>query len=51
MSRFRNLTTDVVVSVDDSKDERYANGWEPADKAAPAKKTAAKKAAAPKSND
>lgn len=31
MSRFRNEQTGVVVSVDDSKDERFASGWEPAD--------------------
>ena len=45
MGRFRNLKTGVVVSVDDSKDERFAEGFEPADsepKKAPAKKAAAK---------
>ena len=45
MGRFRNLKTGVVVSVDDSKDERFAQGFEPADsetKKAPAKKAAAK---------
>ena len=31
MGRFRNVTTQVVVSVDDSKDDRFADGWEPAD--------------------
>lgn len=32
MSRHRNTSTGVVVSVDDSKDERYRGGeWEPAD--------------------
>lgn len=31
MSRFENLDTHVVVSVDDSKDERFASGWKPAD--------------------
>lgn len=30
MSKFRNLATGVVVSVDDSKDGRFADGWEPA---------------------
>lgn len=44
MSRFRNTTTGVVVSVDDSKDGRFVNGWEPVDK--PAVKTPVKKAAA-----
>lgn len=41
MGRFRNLETGVVVSVDDSKDERFASGWEPAadeSNKAPAKK-------------
>ena len=54
MGRFRNTTTGVVVSVDDSKDGRFVNGWEPADKPAAkapvaAKKAVAKKAAASKS--
>ena len=54
MGRFRNTTTGVVVSVDDSKDGRFVDGWEPADKpatktATPAKKAVAKKAAASKS--
>jgi hypothetical protein len=31
VGRFKNLTTGVVVSVDDSKDARFDNGWEPAD--------------------
>jgi hypothetical protein len=31
MSRFQSLTTHVVVSVDDSKDERFASGWKPYD--------------------
>jgi hypothetical protein len=43
MGQFRNATTGVVVSVDDSKDERFADGWEPVNKPAPAKKAAAKK--------
>lgn len=30
MSKFVNSETGVVVSVDDSKDERFTNGWEPA---------------------
>lgn len=29
MSKFRNADTGVVVSVDDSKDDRFAAGWEP----------------------
>lgn len=45
MSTFRNVTTGVVVSVDDSKDDRYADGsW--AKVGAPAKKAEPKKAAA-----
>lgn len=44
MGRFRSTSTDVVVSVDDSKDDRFADGWEPADqKKAPAKKAASSK--------
>lgn len=36
MSRFTNTATGVTVSVDDSKDERFASPlWEPADKKAP----------------
>lgn len=31
MSKFRNVATQVVVSVDDSKDDRFTNGWEPAE--------------------
>jgi len=27
MSKFENLSTGVVVSVDDSKDERFTSGW------------------------
>lgn len=46
MGRHRNVETGVVVSVDDSKDDRFGQGWESADKSAPVKKTAAKKAAA-----
>lgn len=44
MGRFRNLTTSVVVSVDDSKDERYVEGWESADKPTTAKKATTRKA-------
>jgi len=44
MSRFRNASTGVVVSVDDSKDERFGEGWESAEKE-PAKRAAAKTAA------
>lgn len=32
MSRFRNIATDVIVSVADEKDGRFTDGWEPADK-------------------
>jgi len=31
MSRFTNLETGITVSVDDSKDDRFVSGWEPAD--------------------
>jgi hypothetical protein len=27
MSRFENIVTGVVVSVDDSKDSRFTDGW------------------------
>lgn len=30
MGRFVNTRTGVVVSVDDSKDGRFTDGWEPA---------------------
>jgi len=30
MSKFENLNTGIVVSVDDSKDERFGDGWKPA---------------------
>jgi len=43
MSRFKNTTTGVVVSVDDSKDDRFTAGWEAvADEPAKGKKSAAK---------
>ena len=44
MARFRNLRTEVVVSVADSKADRYGDGWESADDKpkAPAKKAASK---------
>lgn len=29
MSRFESLSTHVVVSVDDEKDDRFASGWKP----------------------
>lgn len=47
MSRFRHTKTDVVVSVDDSKDARFtAPLWESADKPAKAdSKPTAKKSA------
>jgi hypothetical protein len=47
MGRFRNLQTGVVVSVDDSKDGRFEQGYEPAD--AEPKRVPAKKAAPAKS--
>ena len=31
MSKFENLETGVVVSVDDSKDERFVSGWKRVD--------------------
>ena len=46
MSRFRNTKTDVVVSVDDSKDDRYKSSlWEPADEPvkAPTKRASSSK--------
>ncbi len=47
MGRFRNSTTGVVVSVDDSKNERFTDGWEspeePTSDKAPAKKAASRK--------
>lgn len=46
MGRFRNLATDVVVNVDDSKDDRFGDGWE----AVKESKTPAKKAASSKSS-
>lgn len=42
MSRFRNLETGVVVSVDDAKDERFASGYEPADQPEKPARTARK---------
>jgi hypothetical protein len=33
MSRFRNLSTGVVVSVSSEKDDRFADGWESAEEA------------------
>lgn len=51
MSRFTSTSTGVTVSVDDSKDDRYAvGGWESADKPAPAKKAPAKRSASSKSD-
>ena len=43
MSRFENVKTGVVVSVDDSKDDRYASGWKPVDTKAPSSKKASDK--------
>ena len=49
MSRFRNVSTGLVISVDDSKDARYGDGWESADKPSrPEPKAPAKKAASSK---
>lgn len=31
MSKFRNSSTGVVISVDDSKDDRFTSGWVPAE--------------------
>ena len=44
MSKFVNDANGVVVSVDDSKDERFGEGWSPADKpkSKPAASTAKK---------
>lgn len=39
MSRLRNKTTGVVVSVDDSKDERFDDNWEQVDAASPKRTT------------
>lgn len=46
MSRFVNSQTGVVVSVDDSKDDRFTGLWEPAEDspAKPEPKAPAKKA-------
>lgn len=41
MSKFENSNTHVVVSVDDSKDDRFSDGWVPVKESA-AKKTARK---------
>jgi hypothetical protein len=42
MSKFENLATGIVVSVDDSKDERFGDGWKAAgDKPAPRRKASA----------
>lgn len=43
MSRFRNLTSGVVVSVSDEKDDRFVNGWESADAETPKRGRPAKK--------
>jgi len=36
MSKFENLNTGIVVSVDDSKDKRFGDGWKPAGTPSPA---------------
>lgn len=47
MSRFRNRSTGVVVSVADDKDDRFGEAWEPVkdseSKKAPTKKSASSK--------
>ena len=48
MGRHRNADTGVVVSVDDTKDERFTIGWESAEEPAPAPKDTKKKTAASK---
>jgi topoisomerase IA-like protein len=51
MPRFRNVLSDVVVSVDDERAESLDAEWEPVEEAeAPAKKAPAKKTAAKKSS-
>lgn len=47
MSRFRNKATNVVFSVDDSKDGRYVDGFEPVNAPKPVKSPAKKAAAKP----
>lgn len=42
MSRFQNRRTGVTVSVDDSKDGRFGEGWERADQPAKQQKAPAK---------
>jgi hypothetical protein len=44
MGRFVNDQTGVVVSVDDSKDERFASGWTAEKAPAKAERESAKKA-------
>ncbi|TAJ46353.1 MAG: hypothetical protein EPO52_17625 [Herbiconiux sp.] len=39
MSKFENLKTGVVVSVDDSKDDRFVSGWKLFGTASPATKS------------
>ena len=41
MSKFENLKTGVVVSVDDSKDERFASGWKRVGSKSPAARSQA----------
>ena len=48
MPRLRNIQTGAVVSVSDETAARLDDEWVPAEKAAPVKKTVAKKAAASK---
>lgn len=51
MGRFVNDQTGIVVSVDDSKDDRFASGWSAAEEnGEPTKKTASKRAASTKSD-
>jgi len=47
MSKFENTKTGVVVSVDDSKDERFSSGWKLLGAAPASKRKAASPAAKP----
>lgn len=50
MGRFVNDETGVVVSVDDSKDDRFDAGWSAADESGEPKKAPAKRSTSSKSN-
>ena len=43
MSKFRHEATGITVSVADSKDERFVNGWVPADADPEPKRSPARK--------